>query len=212
MNPQKKSWENLARQVIKGLERRNMEGHYYVTKEEAVQSIIEMIPEESVIAWGGSESLCEAGMFEALTARKDLELIDRDRVNSPEEKYAVQLRSFGADYYLMSSNAVTRDGVLINVDGTGNRAACLIYGPKNVIMLVGMNKITDDVEAGISRLRNVAAPPNAVRLAQKTPCAEAGHCMDCHAKDCICGDFVITRHCREAKRIKVFLVGETLGY
>ena len=117
-----------------------------------------------------------------------------------------------ADYFLMSSNAVTIDGELINIDGNGNRVACLIHGPEHVILIVGMNKVVTDVESGVARVRNIASPANAARLGTRTPCGAVGHCCNCNSPDCMCCQVVITRHSRHTGRIKVILVGEELGY
>jgi len=212
MNPQKESWELLAHHIIKEMGRRNMEGYYCSTSEEAVAKAMSLIPAGAVVAWGGSETLRETGMLERLKNSGQLQIIDRDTAADEEEKRELQLRSFGADYYFMSTNAITREGELINIDGAGNRVACLIYGPRAVIMLAGMNKVVKDVESGIERVRNISAPPNAKRLQLNTPCAKVGYCMDCHSEDCICSDMVITRHTRQKNRIKVILVGESLGY
>lgn len=212
MDPQKKQWSLLAQNVIQKLKRRNMEGYYCETAEEAVELALGIVNPGETVAWGGSVTLQQTGMLDALKQREDIQVLDRDVVRSAEEKYELHLRSFGADAYFMSSNAITRDGILVNIDGAGNRAACLIYGPRKIVMLVGMNKVVADAEAGISRIRNVAAPPNCLRLKLETPCAQTGYCMNCQSKSCICGDIVITRHCKEEGRIKVILIGESLGY
>ena len=123
-------------------------------------------------------SCTEIGLFDALK-KTDCVLIDRATATTPEESREIYSRTVMADFYFMSSNAVTLDGELVNIDGNGNRVACLITGPKNVIMIVGMNKITTDVSAAVTRVRNIAAPPNGVRLGLKTPCAKYGKCHAC---------------------------------
>ena len=117
-----------------------------------------------------------------------------------------------ADYFLMSTNAITMDGELVNIDGRSNRVSCLCWGPQNVIIIAGMNKVALDVESALKRVRNFAAPPNAVRLNKNTPCAQTGKCADCYSPDCICSQIVITRRSSTPNRIKVILVGEELGY
>ncbi|MEG0590187.1 MAG: lactate utilization protein, partial [Lachnospiraceae bacterium] len=116
------------------------------------------------------------------------------------------------DYFFMSSNAITIDGELVNIDGNGNRVACLIHGPKHVILIVGMNKVVSDVANGMTRIRNMATPANAARLGTKTPCQKTGCCGNCLSPDCMCCEVVITRKSRHEGRIKVILVGEELGY
>ncbi len=204
-------YETMAHTIIKGLEKRNMEGFYFSTSKEAVDKIMELIPQGASVSWGGSVSMKESGLADALAAA-DITGIDRSAASSPEEKRVLELQSFGADYYVMSTNAITQDGELVNIDGNGNRAAALIYGPKHVIILAGMNKVAADAAAAIERVHTHAAPPNAMRLGLQTPCALTGVCKDCLCKDCICAHTVVTRYSRHPGRIKVFLVGEALGF
>ena len=164
------------------------------------------------VGFGGSMTLAESGMGSALRKREDITLLDRGKAGSPEEVKEIYHKSLHADYYFMSSNAITADGELVNIDGTGNRAAALIYGPEHVIILAGMNKVAPTLEEAISRVRNVASPINALRLGRNTPCAATGLCSDCLSPDCICSHTVITRKSAPEKRIKVILVGESLGY
>lgn len=211
MNPKKIGYQNLAKTIIKKLEARGMAGYYCDTKEDALSQTLELMEKGSSITWGGSETLKEIGIFEAIR-NGDYELYDRDTAKTPEEKRAFYGKAVTADYFLMSTNAITHDGQLVNIDGTGNRVACLIYGPQNVIVIAGMNKVVKDVEAGIERSHDVAAVPNAVRLNMDTGCREFGKCIDCLKDDCICCHTVVTRMSRVKNRIKVILVGEELGY
>ena len=201
----------LAERVIRGLESRNMEGYYAETKEEALKKALEIIPEGASIGWGGSMSVKEIGLREAISNGK-YKLFNRDACATREEKKAVELAAFGADFFLCSSNAITEDGVLVNIDGYANRIAAIAYGPENVLMIVGMNKVAKDIDAAVARARNVAAPTNTQRFDLTTPCKKTGYCADCKAKDTICCEFLITRFSRQPGRIKVILVGETLGY
>ena len=169
------------------------------------------MPENSSIAWGGSESIKEIGLIDALYASNAYTLYDRAKV-APEQIDETLRKAFFADFFLMSSNAITLDGQLINIDGTGNRISALTFGPKEVIMIVGMNKVTKTVEAGIDRIKNVASPQNAIRLNRKTPCGVTGVCGNCLSPDCMCMHTVITRNSRVDGRIKIILVGESLGY
>lgn len=209
--PKTKSYENTAKTVIKALEKRGMEGFYFESSKDAVAKIMEMLPEEAVVSWGGSMTLSETGMMDALR-KSGLTLVDRMTANSPEEARELYSKTVLSDYYFMSTNAITLDGELVNIDGNGNRVACLITGPSNVMILAGMNKLVSDIETGCKRVRNFAAPPNAVRLNVKTPCAVLGKCEDCLSPDCMCCEIVITRKSRKKNRIKVFLIGEELGY
>ena len=212
MTPKKQAYKTLANTMIKNFAKRNMEAFYCDTKEEAVALAMELIKAGGTVGMGGTETVKETGLVDVIKATPSLHFIDRDQAKTPEEKRAVYLETFAADYFLMSSNAITIDGELINIDGNGNRVACLIYGPEHVIILAGMNKVVDDVESGLQRIGTHAAPPNAARLGLSTPCAAIGHCGDCHSSDCMCSQIVITRHSKQVGRIKVILIGEELGF
>ena len=211
MTPMKEYYEKQAAGIIRHLEKRNMEGYYCPDCQTAVEKVMSMIPKNSTVSWGGSMTLEKCGLMDALK-NSSLTLWDREAASTPEEKKAAYRQAFGADYYLMSSNAITLDGQLVNIDGTGNRVAALAYGPDHVILMVGMNKAARDLHEAVSRVHNAAAPPNAMRLGMKTPCASTGACADCLSPDCICSQTVITRYSRTPGRIKVILIGEALGY
>lgn len=200
-----------AETIIKNLEKRNMEGYYFDTAAECTRAILDAIPSGSVISWGGSESVKESGLMDGIH-NGDYKLIDRFAAKTPEESRTLYSQAVLADYYLMSSNAITLDGELINIDGNGNRVACLIQGPSHVILVVGMNKVVTDIESGIARVRNMASPANAIRLNKNIPCAVTGTCHDCLAPECFCNQIVVTRRSGHPGRIKVYLVGESLGY
>ena len=188
-----------------------MEGYYCDSVEEAKALALSLVPAGSSASFGGSVTLGETGILEALRTREDITLYDRDTANGPDEIKKIMHEALSCDYYFMSSNAITTDGELVNIDGNGNRVAALIYGPENVIIIAGMNKIVRNVEEGISRTRNIAAPPNCIRLNKNTPCAANGVCGNC-LKETICDQIVITRASRVPNRIKVILVGEELGF
>lgn len=211
MTPKKINYENLADSIIEKFNKRGIEGYYCENAEDALLTAKRFLTPGCSISWGGSETLSEIGFFEELYA-SDYILYDRNSATTPEEKSEIYSKIVTSDYYFMSSNAISLDGQLINIDGAGNRVACLITGPKNVIIIAGMNKIVTDVQTGIERVRNIAAPPNAVRLGYKTPCAELGRCANCLNDDCMCCEIVITRKSRIPGRIKVILVGEELGF
>lgn len=211
MLPKQIYFEQVAKKVISSLEKRNMKGVYFANKEEAVQYILDTVQKNSVVSWGGSMTLQEIGLIDELN-KGDYELLDRSKANTPEEVTEIYHKALSADYYLMSTNAITQDGKLINIDGNGNRIAALIYGPKEVIVVAGMNKVAKDEEQGMQRVRNYASPINAIRLSQPTPCAATGTCHDCNSPQCICCQVLVTRHSRHNDRITVVLIGEELGY
>ncbi len=201
----------LGERIINGLESRNMEGFYAETKEGALKKALELIPEGSTVAWGGSMSIAEIGLKQAICEGNYKEL-NRDDALSREEKRKIELASYDADFYLSSANAISEDGVMVNVDGFANRVSAIAAGPRNVIMIVGMNKVVKDVENAVSRARNEAAPINAQRFDVDTPCSKKGACFDCKSPDCICCQIMITRFSKLPKRIKVILVNDDLGF
>lgn len=204
--------KNLAQTMIKNLEKRNMEGFFAGTKEEAVALIMEkFLTAGKSVCFGGSMSLAESGLMDELK-KSDCILYDRTTAKTPEELKKMKANMINSDYFLMSTNAITTDGELINIDGAGNRVSYLCYGPENVIILAGMNKVVSSVEDGVRRVRDIASPPNTVRLNKNTPCAQTGRCGDCYSEDCICSQIVITRRSGAKGRIKVVLVAEELGY
>ncbi len=211
MSPKKVYYENLADSIIEKFNKRGIEGYYCDNSEDALLTAKRFLTPGCSISWGGSQTLSEIGLMDELAA-SDYIIYDRFAAETPEEKTAMYSKIVTADYFFMSSNAITLDGQLINIDGNGNRVACLITGPKNVIIIAGMNKIVTDVTTGIERVRNMATPPNAIRLGSKTPCAELGKCANCLTDDCLCCEIVITRKSRIPGRINVILVGEELGY
>ena len=198
----------LAERVINGLQSRNMTGYYARTKEEALRTALKLIPEGSSISMGGAMSVHEIGLSEAVKTDK-YNFIDRD---ATEDKRATMLAGYDADIFLSSCNAMTEDGILINIDGNANRVSCIAQGPKKVIFIVGMNKVCIDVDAALKRARNVAAPINAQRFGLSTPCTKTGSCMNCKSPDTICCQFLVTRFSRHKDRIHVILVGEDLGF
>lgn len=200
--------ELLAQKVIRGLESRNMTGYYAKDKETALKQALDLIPEGSTVTMGGAMSVHEIGLVKALTEGK-YNFIDRD---AAEDKRASMLAAYDADFYLMSANAMTEDGILVNIDGNSNRVSALAQGPRKVIVIAGMNKICDDVDGAMKRARNVAAPINAQRFGLNTPCAKTGSCMNCKSPDTICCQFLITRFSRHPGRIHVILVNDNLGF
>lgn len=202
--------ETLAKEVIKNLTKRNMEGFYVRDRQEAKLLALSLIEKEELTSWGGSVTLDEIGILDEL--KKNYNCLDRDTTRSIQEKNELYANAISADNYLMSTNAITTDGQLINIDGAGNRVSALIFGPKRVIVICGINKISHSLEEGMSRAKNIASPMNAIRLKRKTPCVKTGKCSNCLSPECICGQIVITRRSSIPKRIKVIIVGENLGF
>ena len=212
MSPKETYYETTAATIIRQLEKRQMEGYCCKTSKEAVTLAASFLPPNATAAFGGSMTLEETGMLAFLREKEDLTLFDRSKAKSPEEVPEIYAKAFTADAYFMSTNAITTDGQLVNIDGTGNRVAALIWGPKQVIVLGGMNKVCPTLEDAYRRVKNIASPPNCIRLNRKTPCAATGICGDCLSPDCICSQTVLTRRSGIPGRIKVILIGEQLGY
>lgn len=213
MNQHKKVfYENQAKSIINKLKARKMEGYYCDSMEDAGKKVLELIGEPGKsVGYGGSMTIDDSDLKDKITAAGH-HLIEREKLNqTPEGEAECKSRLINADSFLMSTNAITLDGELVNIDGRGNRVAFLIYGPKQVIIIAGMNKVVSNVEDGIRRVRNFATPPNTVRLNCDTPCAVTGQCADCLTNS-ICCQIVTTRVSLVPGRIKVILVGEELGY
>lgn len=200
--------EKVAAGIIKGLESRNMKGYYAGNREEALKLALDLIPEGSKVTNGGSMSISEIGLIDAMKSG-NYDYCDRA---AAEDKRAAELFAYDCDVYLGSSNAITTDGILINIDGHANRVSAYAYGPKKVVLVVGMNKVASDVDSAMKRARNISAPANITRFGKKTPCAATGSCMNCKSPDTICCQFLITRYSQAADRIHVILVGEELGF
>lgn len=201
----------LAPEIIKGLESRNMSGYYARTKEEALKIALSLIPEGSTIARGGSMSVDEIGLGDALE-QGNYDYCNRDKCKTREEKREAEIKAYDSDIFLGSTNAITEDGVLVNIDGNANRVSAMAYGPRKVIYIVGMNKVTSDVDAAMKRARGEAATINAQRFGLATPCSKTGKCFDCKSPDTICCQFLITRYSKHKDRIHVILVNDILGF
>lgn len=199
--------ELLAQRIIKNLASRNMTGFYAKDKEEAKKIALSLIPEGSSITQGGCMSSREIGLVDALN-EGSYHFIDRDKMDPRE----ALLAAYDADIFLSSCNAMTDDGILVNIDGNANRVSCIANGPRKVIFIVGMNKVCSDLDSAIKRARNVAAPANAMRFPINTPCKKAGRCFDCRQPDTICCQFLITRYSHHKDRINVILVNDFLGF
>jgi hypothetical protein len=207
---EKMYYEKRASVLVKNLCSRHFEAYYCDTRQDALGKALELIPEGSLVSWGGAMSAQQIGLIGAMRVG-NYRTIDRDKCVTAEEREQAMKDALFCDTFLMGANAMSMDGEMVSIDGTGNRIGALVYGPKSVIVIVGMNKVEDTLEEAIRRARTVAAPKNKQRFGDGTPCAGTGVCGDCKSEKCICNHIVITRHCRPEGRIKFIIVGEELG-
>ena len=207
---EKAYFEKRGQILVKNLRNRHFDAWYCDTKEDALAKVLELIPEGAKIGWGGVLSAQQIGLFDALRSG-NYNLLDRDLCQTQEEREQMMKDALFSDVFLTGANGLSLDGQMVNIDGTGNRVGAIIYGPKKVIVITGMNKVCDTLEEAVKRAREVAAPLNMMRFMKDTPCAATGKCGDCKAEGCICNQIVITRHCRPIGRIQFVLVGEQLG-
>lgn len=208
---QKMYYEKRAQVLVKNLKSRHFDAYYCADKEEALKKTLELIPEGASVGWGGVTSAHQIGLVEALNAG-NYNAIDRDKCTTPEAREQAMRDCMFADVFLTSANGLSLTGEMVNIDGFGNRVAAVIYGPKKVLVIAGMNKVCDTLEDAVRRARTVAAPMNQQRFNSPNPCGVTGACADCKSESCICNHIVITRHCRPAGRITFILVGEELGF
>ena len=204
--------EKLGAKVVQALEKRFFEAYYADTAAQGVAKALSLIPVGHSVSWGGSVTLQEIGLLEQLRQR-DFQILDRDKAATPQQRMEIMRQALLCDTFITSTNAITEDGQLVNIDGNGNRVAAMTFGAQNVIVVAGINKVVKTVQDGLVRAQTIAAPQNVQRFpGTKTPCYATGACEDCKSSDCICAYLVTTRICRPAKKIKVILVGEPLGY
>jgi L-lactate utilization protein LutB len=203
--------ELFAEKVIKALEVRNHEAYYAASAEAALAKALELIPEGSSVGWGGSMTTEAIGLNEAVR-KGNYNALDRDAATSLEERAAIVRSHNTADFFLTSSNALTEDGIMVNIDGTGNRVSCLSFGPENIIMVISMNKIVKTLDDAMNRAKYTAAPINAQRFDINTPCKVTGACADCKSPNRICCSTLITSYSPVKGRFKVILVNDELGY
>ena len=209
-DPKKIYYEKRAAVLIKNLKSRHFDAYYCPDRESALNKALELIPEGSSVGWGGAMSAKQIGLLDAVK-NGNYRAIDRMATNSPEEKLEAERQCLFSDVFLTGANGLSLDGQMVNIDGYGNRVAAIIYGPKTVLVIAGMNKVVDTLEDALQRARTVAAPTNQQRFQLNNPCTVTGSCADCKSEECICNQIVITRHCRPARRIKFILIGEDLG-
>ena len=211
LTQRKMQYDKAGAKVAEALNKRYFEAYYCSDRAAALEKILELIPQGHVVSWGGATTVDELGVKDALRQRGQA-VIDRDTAKDAQERQQMLKQALTCNTFLMGSNAISADGQLVNIDGTGNRVAALCFGPDQVIVVAGMNKVAGDLDGAMRRARQVAAPMNAQRFPLKTPCVANGLCGDCKGPDSICAQIVITRMCKPAGRIKVVLVGEDLGF
>lgn len=211
LTQRKMQYDKAGAKVAEALNKRNFEAYYCSDRDAALEKILELIPQGHVVSWGGATTVDELGVKDALRQRGQA-VIDRDTAKDAQERQQMLKQALTCNTFLMGSNAISADGQLVNIDGTGNRVAALCFGPTQVVVVAGMNKVAGDLDGAMRRARQVAAPMNAQRFPLKTPCVANGLCGDCKGPDSICAQIVTTRLCKPAGRIKVVLVGEDLGF
>ena len=199
-------------QVLENLEKRGFSSNYFATKEEAAEWLALQVPPGARAAFGGSVTLSQLGLA-ALLTEKSVEVIDyRNEAYSAEKLYEKQRSVFSAHSYFSSANALTEQGIILNVDGRGNRLAATLYGPQQVYFVVGRNKLTADMDAAVKRLEEVAAPLNCKRLNCPTPCKTSGHCQHCGAATSICRAWLALQYAPYGAKYHVTLIDEELGF
>lgn len=201
----------LAEKLVKNLTRRHFDACYCPTAAEAVEKVSALIPDGSSVTWGGSMTIRDMGLTKALHER-NLTILDRDLAADRDEAQRIYREAFSCDYYLSSANAISEDGVIVNIDGNGNRVAAITFGPKKVIFVIGLNKVAQDVNAALARARSTASPINAARFDINTPCRKDGICHNCNSPESICNYIHFLRNSHPAGRHIVVLVGEDMGY
>ena len=209
--PKELYYEKNGLTLVRNLQNRHFEAYYCHDRKEALEKALSLIPAGASVGWGGATGATQIGLLDAVRAGSYV-AYDREKAQTPEERSAIAAQCLTADYFICGANALSMDGEMVTIDGMGNRLAAIVYGPKNVIVIAGMNKVCADLESAVLRARTVAAPTNQQRFLGKTPCTVTGSCADCTSEDCICNQILITRHCRPAGRIKFILVGEELGF
>lgn len=204
--------EQKINRTIEALNKNNMNGYFVKDNEELLEKLKELIKDGDKVAFGGSMSIIEAGVLDFLR-KGNYELLDRYKEGlTKEEIVDIYKGAFTSDCYIASSNAVTENGELYNVDGNGNRVSAMLYGPEKVILICGINKIVKNVDEAIKRNREFSAPMNARRLNKKTPCAKVGYCMDCKSEDRLCNEYTLIRRQNNKERMHVIFLNDDLGY
>lgn len=210
-HPRQHYYNKRGEILVKNLLSRHFEAYYCENKAEALKKALELIPRGASVGWGGAMSAQEIGLMDAVN-NGAYHTIDRAKCKTEEERRQAMKDCMLADVFLTGANALSMDGQMVNIDGTGNRVAAIAYGPGMILVIAGMNKVEDTLDAAVNRARTVAAPINKQRFPAQTPCMVTGVCVDCKSEGAVCNQILITRHCRPVGRIKFILVGEDLGY
>ena len=210
LEPKQLCYDKRGEVLVKNLRSRHFDAYYCKTGVLALEKALELIPENATVGWGGAMSAQQIGLLDAVN-NGPYNAIDRDKAPNPEEREKAMKRCLLSDVFITGANALSMDGQMVNIDGNGNRVAAIVYGPQSIIVIAGMNKVVDTLEAAVVRARTIAAPMNKQRFPVQTPCEITGSCADCKSDGCICNQILITRNCKPAGRIKVILVGEELG-
>lgn len=197
--------------IVKNLKKRGMEAYYYPTAKEGLDKALELIPEGASVGWGGSLTIDQIGIKDILK-KGNYQVVDRDQGKTPEERVELMKKALLCHTFLTSTNAITMDGELVNIDGNGNRLAAICFGPDQVIIMVGINKAAGDLSSAVSRVRVDACVPNAERFQIQTPCALTGTCTECLTGSTICSQILVTRYSKTPGRIQVIVIGEALGF
>lgn len=211
MDPKQKYYHKRGELLVKNLRSRHFEAYYCESREQALEKALELIPLGATVGWGGALSAKQIGLLDAMN-NGNYNAIDRDKAPNPEQRKQAMKRCLLADVFITGANALSMDGQMVNIDGNGNRVAPIVYGPESIIVIAGMNKVMDTLDAAMIRARTVAAPMNKQRFDLQTPCEVTGTCGDCKSEGCICNQILITRNSKPAGRIKMILVGEDLGF
>lgn len=209
--PKQLYYQKRGLALVNKLRQRHFDAYYCDTAAQALQQALALIPQGASIGWGGATSAQQIGLMDGVKGGNYI-VYDREIATSLQMRNEIAASCLTADWFLTGANAISEQGQLVNIDGIGNRVAAIVYGPKNVLVIAGMNKVCPSLEAAVKRARTVAAPTNQQRFLGNTPCTQTGSCADCLSEDCICNQILITRNCRPAGRIKVILVGEELGF
>lgn len=209
-DPKKTYYEKRGQILVKNLKSRHFDAWYCEDKAQALEKALELIPRGASVGWGGAMSAEQIGLIDAVR-RGDYRAIDRETAANREEREHLMRECLSAEVFLTGANALSLDGQMVSIDGNGNRVGAIVYGPKTVLVIAGMNKVADTLEGAVTRARTVAAPMNKQRFDNQTPCAVTGTCADCKSEGCICNQILITRNCRPAGRIRFILVGDELG-
>ena len=208
-DPKQAYYTKRAEILVNNFQSRGFEAYYCENREDALNKALELIPKGATVGWGGAMSAQQIGLLDAMN-NGEYNAIDRDKAPNPAAREQAMRDCLLADVFITGANALSMQGQMVNIDGNGNRVAAIVYGPRSVVVIAGMNKVMDTLEAAVVRARTVAAPMNKQRFPLKTPCEVTGVCGNCKAEG-ICNQILITRNCKPAGRIKVILVGEELG-